>query len=72
MSSKVIKITILSNSKYCGNPADYNLDQNWTEIGVPELIYGIPNYNNIMNATLTVFQSLTTEGWSANMYMVIY
>jgi Ion transport protein len=67
---KYLIFNSLNFSEHCGNPADYNLEQNWTEIGIPELVYGIPNYNNIFNATLTVFQSLTTEGWSTNMYMV--
>ena len=58
------------NSTFCGNPADYGLPRNWSELETPDLIYGIPNFDNIVNASLTVFQSLTTEGWSTNMYLV--
>lgn len=47
---------------YCGNPANYNLPVQDT-FGA-ELNYGYTNFDNIIAATFSIFQSLTTEGWS--------
>ena len=42
-------------SLYCGNPADYNLPLNETEINIPEFYYGYESYDNILVAMLSVF-----------------
>ncbi|CAD8045308.1 unnamed protein product [Paramecium primaurelia] len=47
---------------YCGNPNTYNLPQQ--ESDDKTFNYGYTNFNNIFSATFTIFQALTTEGWT--------
>ncbi|CAK62390.1 unnamed protein product (macronuclear) [Paramecium tetraurelia] len=47
---------------YCGNPNTYNLPQQ--ESDDETFNYGYTNFNNIISATFTIFQALTTEGWT--------
>ncbi|CAD8071678.1 unnamed protein product [Paramecium sonneborni] len=47
---------------YCGNPNTYNLPQQ--ESDDENFNFGYTNFNNIISATFTIFQALTTEGWT--------
>ncbi|CAD8082647.1 unnamed protein product [Paramecium primaurelia] len=49
-------------NEYCGNPINYNLPNQ--DIPIPELNYSYTTFDNILTATFTIFQALTTEGWS--------
>ena len=55
---------------FCGNPGDFNLNLNVTEFDNDYFNYGINRFDNILMAVLTVFQSITTEGWSKNITIV--
>lgn len=66
---RVFLLILFSN--YCDSPSDKGIPFDWEEVNNAALVYGIPNFGNFFNSTLTVFQSLTTEGWSANMYLVL-
>ena len=46
---------LLISRSYCGNPSYYDLPKNSTENDVPELIYGINNFDNIGSSVLTLF-----------------
>ncbi|CAD8151145.1 unnamed protein product [Paramecium pentaurelia] len=52
---------------YCGNPNTYNLPQQ--ELDDENFNYGYTNFNNIFLATFTIFQALTTEGWTKLIFM---
>ena len=56
---------------YCGNPNKYGLPKNGSELDFYAFDYGFPNYDNIVNATMTIFMSLTGQGWSNFFYAVI-
>lgn len=56
-----------SNGTYCGSPFEYNtldplLDDPWND---EMILYNTVNYNNILNAAITIFEALTLEGWSS-------
>ncbi|CAK91591.1 unnamed protein product (macronuclear) [Paramecium tetraurelia] len=52
---------------YCGNPNTYNLPQQ--ESDDENFNYGYTNFNNIISATFTIFQALTTEGWTVLIFI---
>ena len=60
------------NDNVCGNPSEFGLSQNWTEVNTKELLWGIPNFNTFYNGSLTIFQTLTPVGWYKNMSIVSY
>ena len=56
---------ICPNNEYCGNPSEYNIDLN--NDGVYDnvvLNYGITSFDNVGSSLLTVFQIVTTDGWT--------
>jgi hypothetical protein len=48
---------------YCGNPADHGIELDSSELGV-ELNYGLTRFDDIIEATFSIFQAMTLEGWS--------
>lgn len=71
MSCTVSPLSSYSSiSLYCGNPIQYRLEKNDTEIRIPELKFGYINFNNILTSTFSIFQVLTMEGWSDFVLMV--
>lgn len=55
---------------FCRNPIDLMVDKQTYEDFIPELNYGFTSFDNILIAIFTVFQALTTEGWSRFVYIV--
>ena len=54
---------------YCGNPADYNIDLEYDNVTTnPTINYGITTFDNVAVSLLTVFQIVTTDGWTPIMY----
>jgi len=55
----------------CGSGLEYDMDPWFEEVErVKYMNYGVVNFDNIFAATLSVFQSLTRQGWSQIMYNV--
>ena len=55
----------------CGDVyQDYGMDPvKYDSVLTKELInYDITNFNNVLEASLTIFQTITLEGWSQLMY----
>jgi hypothetical protein len=57
-------------SLFCRNPSNHDISAQPLETFIPQLNYGYTNFDNIFWAVFTIFQSLTTEGWSSIVYMV--
>jgi len=56
---------------YCGNPSEYGIGLEHENVTDSALInYGITTFDNIVVAMLTIFQSITLEGWVDVMYNV--
>lgn len=49
---------------------DINVTDLYKDSDIKELNYGLTNFDNILNAFLTIFQSITLEGWTTIMYMM--
>ena len=56
---------------HCGNPNKLNMPKNLSEFDFYEFDYGFPNYDNIINASITLFIGLTGQGWS-NFYYAVW
>jgi hypothetical protein len=69
LSTEVIYIINLSS--YCGNPINFDMDKNLTEIGIAGFNFGFTNFDNILTSTFTIFQVLTLESWSQILLIVI-
>lgn len=48
---------------FCGNPADYDIEVNSEEKDSEELLWGYSNFNDILNALLSVYNFLMVTGW---------
>jgi hypothetical protein len=46
------------------------VDDLYQEQDIPELYYGYTNFDNLGSAFLTIFQSVTLEGWSNIMFII--
>ena len=57
---------------FCGSPLDYkidiSIDNPWED---PLTSYNAHNFNNIFSAVVAIFEALTLEGWSMQMYNLI-
>ncbi|EGR31257.1 hypothetical protein IMG5_114650 [Ichthyophthirius multifiliis] len=58
--------------RFCGSMGDFGLPQNIKENYLDEFNYGYTNFDNILIAIFSIFQSLTTEGWSKIVLILIY
>jgi|LauGreDrversion4_2_1035121.scaffolds.fasta_scaffold10191_8 voltage-dependent calcium channel L type alpha-1D len=59
-------------NRFCGAPHDFNLTlarENFTEASY--MNFGLTTFDNIGVSMLTIFQSITLEGWSDLMYMMM-
>lgn len=55
---------------FCGNPADYDIEANEEEMDSESLLWGYSNFNNILNALLSVYNFLMVTGWIQTTYIV--
>lgn len=54
---------------FCGSPYDYGLDKTSDKVHEnASLQFGIALYDNILDSALAVFQSLTFDGWTTNLF----
>ena len=56
--------------RYCGNPAEYNMEKNITENEVMELNYGVTTFDDIFASLWNVFQFMDVMGWTGINYPV--
>jgi hypothetical protein len=56
---------------FCGNPINYHLPVNYTELRIPDYQFGYSSFDNIFTSTLSIFIVLTLEGWSTFVLIVI-
>jgi Ion transport protein len=57
---------------FCGAPQDYGIglsNENFEQ--APYMNFGITTFDNIGVGMLTIFQTITLEGWSDLMYMMM-
>jgi len=54
---------------YCGNPLSFDISLNRSEINNSDFNWGLTNFDNLGQAFLTIFQSITGEGWSSILYV---
>ncbi|KRX07618.1 hypothetical protein PPERSA_11167 [Pseudocohnilembus persalinus] len=60
--------------RYCRNPGNYkdqNISFDTSELDYEEFNYGYTRFDNILLAIFTIFQSLTTEGWTTIITILI-
>jgi hypothetical protein len=59
------------SDRYCGHPEEYGISLEDDNVTTSELInYGITTFDNIGIGVITIFQSITLEGWTPIMYNV--
>ena len=52
-------------SEHCGNPADFGLEPSIDRVENNVVInYGVTNFDNVATSLNTVFQIVTTDGWT--------
>lgn len=57
--------------EYWGNPETWDISLEDDGVYENKLInYGVTNFDNLFEAMITIFQVITTEGWSDIMYMI--
>jgi len=56
--------TTCPSGLHCGNPYSYGLPVQENDIYDEALNYGFTTFDNIGYGTFTIFQALTTEGWT--------
>lgn len=60
---------VCPSGTYCGNPMDYDLPFNATELD-EGLNYGYTRFDDVIEAIFSIFQAMTLEGWSVQVYIV--
>ncbi|KRX08462.1 hypothetical protein PPERSA_12943 [Pseudocohnilembus persalinus] len=56
--------------RWCGSPYDYGLTFNQDELQYEEFNYGYTKFDNLFQALFSIFQSLTTEGWTNIVFLL--
>ena len=62
---------------YCGSLLErdaffgdvYAVEDLYRDSEIPELNYGVTNFDNLGSAFITIFQCITMEGWTTVMYI---
>jgi len=56
--------------RYCINPSDHGFPRMENENDIPELNYGLTNFNTIFNSFFTTLHFIDTIGWTSITYNV--